>query len=206
MAALVPSPSLWGLDQRLAGIPEEAECSTSGRQPAAPRRWTPGCDGALHPELGLEQPRVRPLRKCASVPTLHSMSSACGEDDGMEVYVILRPFKVRVCLFDMGQHRRQFSLMRACPPPASMDAAMLHWSASAAAYLCLAASFVCLLPGAGVWRRRVPPPAAPAAQRRARQRHLPLPCCVPPEGWLASAGALSSAVSCKLVGCFISSN
>ena len=44
------------------------------------------------------QQRTRPLRKCASTPTLHSMSeaAACGDvgDSGMEVYVVLRSFKV----------------------------------------------------------------------------------------------------------------
>jgi hypothetical protein len=37
------------------------------------------------------------MRKCASTPTLHSMSAACGgesDSQGMEVYVVLRPFKV----------------------------------------------------------------------------------------------------------------
>lgn len=86
-------------DLRLAAIPEEAVASTSGRPPS-PRRWDDlaTCDAAL---LGVGAPqRVRPLRKCASVPTgLHSMSSALalGEEggDGMEVYVVMKPFKVR---------------------------------------------------------------------------------------------------------------
>lgn len=90
-------------DVRLAAIAEEPVASTSGRPPS-PRRWgdqLATCDAAL---LGAgSQPRVRPLRKCASVPTgLHAMSEAAalGEEglssqDGMEVYVVMRPFKVR---------------------------------------------------------------------------------------------------------------
>lgn len=88
-------------DVRLAAIVEEPVASTSGRPPS-PRRWADlaTCDAAL---LGAgSQQRVRPMRKCASVPTgLHSMGAAAapGEEgpsqDGMEVYVVMRPFKVR---------------------------------------------------------------------------------------------------------------
>lgn len=97
-------PSLLHLDGRLLSIPEE--CSTSGSSgvPApAPRRWMDALE--LVQQREAERERVKPLRKCASTPTLHSMSAACsplgdalGDEpgaggSGMDVYVILRPFK-----------------------------------------------------------------------------------------------------------------
>ena len=98
--------SLLHLDEHLLSIPE---CSTSCAQP--PRRaagggWLGGQGLLGHSDVGSwgreemqTQQRTRPLRKCASTPTLHSMSeaAACGEagDAGMEVYVVLRSFKVR---------------------------------------------------------------------------------------------------------------
>ena len=98
--------SLLNLDEHLLSIPE---CSTSCAQP--PRRaagggWLGGQGLLGHSDVGSwareemqAQQRTRPLRKCASTPTLHSMSeaAACGEagDAGMEVYVVLRSFKVR---------------------------------------------------------------------------------------------------------------
>lgn len=89
MAALAPVQSLLHLDDTLVAIPEDASCCSTS-QPAAPLRW------ADHERLlAGGEGRVRPLRKCASMPTLHSMQAACGEGEGMEVYVILRPFKVR---------------------------------------------------------------------------------------------------------------
>jgi hypothetical protein len=89
MAALAPVQSLLRLDDALVAIPEDAACCSTS-QPAAPARWVD------HERLlAAGEARVRPLRKCASVPTLHSMQEACGESEGMEVYVILRPFKVR---------------------------------------------------------------------------------------------------------------
>ncbi|PRW32493.1 hypothetical protein C2E21_8371 [Chlorella sorokiniana] len=87
MAALAPVQSLLHLDNALVAIPEDAACCSTS-QPAAPARWVD------HERLlAAGEARVRPLRKCASVPTLHSMQEACGESEGMEVYVILRPFK-----------------------------------------------------------------------------------------------------------------
>lgn len=89
MAALAPVQSLLHLDDALVAIPEDAACCSTS-QPAAPARWVD------HERLlAAHEGRVRPLRKCASVPTLHSMQEACGDGEGMEVYVILRPFKVR---------------------------------------------------------------------------------------------------------------
>lgn len=88
MAALAPTPSLLRLDERLLSIPEDEAPCCSG----SPRRWSdaqPATHGAAQ---GAE--RVRPLRKCASTPTLHSMQAACGGEEGMEVYVVLRSFKV----------------------------------------------------------------------------------------------------------------
>lgn len=89
MAALAPVQSLLHLDDALVAIPEDAACCSTS-QPAAPARWVD------HERLlAAHEGRMRPLRKCASVPTLHSMQEACGDGEGMEVYVILRPFKVR---------------------------------------------------------------------------------------------------------------
>lgn len=105
-ARLPPVQSLLHLEC----IPEAHHpCSTSGGGAAAPPllRW------ADHP--GLPPPsegRPRPLRKCASTPTLHSMQAACGEGEGMEVYVVLRPFKVGGCGCrgpHMWEHRRRGS-------------------------------------------------------------------------------------------------
>lgn len=79
------------LEEQLLRIPE---CSTSGLVAslmAAGQRGT--ASWGFDADMGRGEPRMRPLRKCASTPTLHSMSAACGEGEGMEVYVILRSFK-----------------------------------------------------------------------------------------------------------------
>lgn len=105
-------PSLLHLDERLLAIPEDDCSSVSGASfslgsglpaPAAPpRRWVDAlqaADAASGLVLPADPERPRPMRKCASTPTLHSMSAAClpagelGEPGGMEVYVVLRCFK-----------------------------------------------------------------------------------------------------------------
>ncbi|KAL4421238.1 hypothetical protein ABPG75_010529 [Micractinium tetrahymenae] len=105
-------PSLLHLDERLLAIPEDDCCTSSGSSlslagglpvpPAPPRRWVDALEAvqAARPSaLPSDPERPRPMRKCASTPTLHSMSAACapaggaGEPGGMEVYVVLRCFK-----------------------------------------------------------------------------------------------------------------
>ena len=83
------------LIERLASVPEcsscdSADCSPRGRAAA----HTPALDAPAAAFQQQQAPRVKPMRKCASTPTLHSMSAACGDQEGMEVYVTLRNFKV----------------------------------------------------------------------------------------------------------------
>lgn len=94
MAAIMVPGLFQRMDDHMTGVPE---CSSNNFAPMpSPRGSLESC-GGMRPDA-----RVRPLRKCASTPTLHSMLSPSGgsdtstsgaEEQGMEVYVVLRPFK-----------------------------------------------------------------------------------------------------------------
>lgn len=99
-------PSLLHLDEQLLAIPEDDSCcSASGGSfgpggglpalPAPPRRWVEALEAVEAARAAPLPDRPHPLRKCASTPTLHSMTATCerGEPAGMEVYVVLRCFK-----------------------------------------------------------------------------------------------------------------
>ncbi len=200
MAALAPVQSLLHLDDALVAIPEDATCCSTS-QPAAPLRWVD------HEQLmACGEGRVRPLRKCASVPTLHSMQEACGDSEGMEVFVILRPFKVRCSNIVVGwpaaTRRSNGHKLLLCSVLSAaavsglavgfccLPACCTCWSATT--YLPLAAErrrCTARTPATGVWRRAVPAAAQTCEEWRARLRPLPLPGSLQAEGRLAGAGA-----------------
>ena len=89
------------------GTHPEASCSGSA---------TDGCGSWFGEQCDQRSPPSTPtgaggggLRKCASTPTLHSMSAVCGEGEGMEVFVALRAFKVseRCVGADVCQRQRR---------------------------------------------------------------------------------------------------
>lgn len=192
MAALAPTRSLLQLDEQLLAIPEDDPCCSTSRL-ENPLRW------ADHPALqpaagGAQQQRVRPLRKCASTPTLHSMSAASGDmgEEGMEVYVVLRSFKVR-----RGGRRRLWVLAgaggRVVARCCKCRGTCSHLPPRQLQHLYT----LSLRPrlAAGVCGRLLQPAAAAHEAGGARQRHLPLPRGLQNQGRQPGAGAGGSSSS-----------
>lgn len=164
MAATAAPRPLLHLDERLRAIPESAAGASEGPPcpPLAAQRGSQqGCAAACAPL----EPRVRPLRKCASTPTLHSMATAAAlgggetgeEGQGMEVYVVLRPFKVSA-----EQRPLVEGAFRPCCQPCCTA-----WPAPAES------SRVAGLAGAAVGAAWVPAVQAPALAPRCRQVYHP---------------------------------
>ena len=118
-AAAVSGAALLHPEGEMDTTMAEASCSSGS---ATSGSWfgaaAEPCGQWLPPSTPPAAAGVR-LRKCASTPTLHSMSAACGEGEGMEVFVALRAFKVRASV-----HGR------------CMDASMLRDASRDASYAC----------------------------------------------------------------------